>query len=55
MAKNAIIAAPVIASYSAFSVLLSRIFLKEKLTRSQYLMILIVMLGIALLAISEVI
>jgi len=54
MAKNAIIAAPVIASYSAFSVLLSRIFLKEKLTRAQYLMILLVMLGIALLAISEV-
>ena len=45
----------VVASYSTFSVLLSRVFLKEKLTRAQYFMIALVMLGIALLAISEVI
>jgi drug/metabolite transporter (DMT)-like permease len=55
MAQNAIIVAPVVASYSTFSVLLSRVFLKEKLTRAQYFMIALVMLGIALLAISEVI
>jgi drug/metabolite transporter (DMT)-like permease len=54
MAKNAIIVAPLIASYSVFSVLLSRIFLKEKLTRAQYFVVAAVMLGIALLALSEV-
>lgn len=53
MSRNAIIAAPLIASYSVFSVLLSRLFLKEKLTRKQYLTIAAVMLGIALLAVSE--
>ena len=53
MARNAIIAAPFIASYSVFSVLLSRIFLKEKLTWKQYLMVAAVMTGIAMLALSE--
>ncbi len=53
MSRNAIIAAPLIASYSVFSVLLSRIFLKEKLTRKQYLIIAVVMTGIAILALSE--
>lgn len=55
MSRNAIIAAPLIASYSVFSVLLSRIFLKEKLTQKQYLIVVAVMFGIALLALSEVI
>ncbi len=55
MAKNAIIVAPLIASYSVFSVLLSRIFLKETLSRAQYLVISMVLFGILLLAISEVI
>lgn len=53
MAKNAIIAAPLIASYSMFSVLLSRIFLKEKLSKKQYAVVIIVMIGIALLGLSE--
>lgn len=53
MSRNAIIAAPLVASYSVFSVMLSRIFLREKLTRKQYLIIMTVMIGIALLAISE--
>ncbi|HWP51270.1 MAG TPA: EamA family transporter [Clostridia bacterium] len=53
MSKNAIIAAPLIASYSAFSVLLSRLFLKERLTKKQYAFITAVVAGIALLAISE--
>ena len=52
MAENAIIAAPMIASYSIFSVLFSRIFLKEKLTRLQYLMVMIVMLGILILGLE---
>lgn len=55
MARNAILVAPLIASYSVFSVLLSRIFLKEKLTQKQYLIVMVVMIGIALLALSEVI
>lgn len=55
MARNAIIVAPLIASYSVFSVLLSRIFLKEKLTQKQYLIVAAVMIGIVLLALSEVI
>lgn len=49
MADNAIIAAPMIASYSIVSLFLSRIFLKEKLSRLQYIFIAIVMLGIAIL------
>jgi drug/metabolite transporter (DMT)-like permease len=55
MARNAIIVAPLIASYSVFSVLLSRIFLKERLTRKQYLIVAMVMTGIAMLALSEAI
>lgn len=55
IAKNAIIVAPLISSYSVFSVLLSRIFLKEKLTKKQYLVVIAVLLGIAMLALSEVI
>lgn len=53
MSRNAIIAAPLIASYSAFSVLLSRLFLKETLTKNQYAVVAAVVAGIALLAISE--
>lgn len=55
ISNNAIIAAPLIASYSVFSVLLSRIFLKEKLSKKQYLIIVAVMIGIAMLALSEVV
>ncbi|MEK4509028.1 EamA family transporter [Paenibacillus sp. FSL K6-2524] len=53
MASNAIIAAPLIASYSIFSVLLSRIFLKEKLSKVQYTIVVVVILGIALLGIAD--
>lgn len=53
MAGNAIIAAPLIAAHGIFSVILSRIFLKEIMSRGQYIMIAIVMLGIILLGISE--
>lgn len=49
ISTNAIVAAPMISSYSIFSVLWSRIFLKEKLSRGQYAMILLVMAGIAIL------
>ena len=53
MAGKAIITAPLVASYSIFSVILSRIFLKERLTNGQYMVIGLVMLGIILLGISD--
>ena len=53
MAGNAIIAAPLIAAHGIFSVILSRIFLKEILTRKQYIMIALVMTGIILLGIAS--
>lgn len=53
MSSNAIIAAPLIASYSIFSVILSQIFLKERLSKVQYAVIIVVILGIALLGIAD--
>lgn len=53
LGDNAIVAAPMIASYSIFSVLLSRIVLKEKLKAPQYALILMVMAGIAILGIFD--
>lgn len=53
MTSNAIISAPLIASYSIFSIILSRIFINEKLTKAQYVVIAIVMFGIILLGISD--
>ncbi len=53
MAGNAIIAAPLIAAHGIFSVILSRIFLKEVMSMRQYIMIAIVMLGIIFLGVSE--
>ena len=53
MSGNGMVAAPMIASYCVASVVLARIFLKEKLTLKQYLMILLVFIGILLLGITE--
>lgn len=53
MAGNAIIAAPLIAAHGIFSVILSRVFLKEVMEVRQYIMIAVVMLGIIFLGISE--
>ncbi len=50
---NAIVAAPMIASYCIVSMLLSRIFLREKLTKLQYVTIFIAVLGIVMLGISD--
>ena len=50
---NAVVAAPMIASYCMVSVLLSRIFLKEKLPRSQYVCIFLAFAGIVLLGIAD--
>lgn len=49
IADNAILAAPLISSYCLFSVLLSRIFLKEKLTWRQYAAIGIAVCGIVIM------
>lgn len=53
MSGNGVVAAPMIASYSIVSVILSRLFLKEKLTKTQYFIISIVIFGIVLLGVSE--
>lgn len=53
MSGNGVIAAPMIASYSIISLILSRIFLKEKLTKLQYAAVAAVIAGIALLGIVE--
>lgn len=43
-----------ISAYSIVSIILSRIFLKEKLNIKQYIMIVIVMIGIVLMGITDV-
>ncbi len=53
MSGNSVITAPIIASYSIVAVLLSRIFLKEKLSKKHYILIAIVMVGIAVLGFAE--
>lgn len=53
LGDNAIVAAPLISSYSIFSVLLSRIFLKEKLTKTQYAVIGVVLAGIVILGVFD--
>ena len=53
MSNNGAIAAPIISSVCVVSLLLSRIFLKEKLTAKQYLFIGIIIVGILMLAIIE--
>lgn len=53
LSGNGVVAAPMIASYSIVSLILSRIFLKEKLSRRQYIAVVAVIVGIALLGITE--
>ncbi len=53
MSENGMVAAPMIASYCVASVVLARIFLKEKLTLKQYIMVALVFGGILLLGITE--
>ncbi len=54
MSGNAIIAAPIISSVCVVSVILSRIFLKEKLTKKQYVAIGVVILGILMISVTDV-
>ena len=47
------IAAPILSSVCVVSLLLSRVFLKEKLTKKQYLFITVIIVGILMLAVIE--
>lgn len=53
MSESGVIAAPIISSVCVVSLLLSRIFLKEKLTAKQYIFITMVIVGIIVLATIE--
>ena len=50
---NGAVAAPIISSVCVVALVLSRIFLKEKLTKKQYVFIGIIIAGILLMAIAE--
>ena len=50
---NGAIAAPIMSSVCVVSLILSRIFLKEKLTKKQYAFIGIIIVGILMLAVIE--
>lgn len=54
MSGSSIIAAPIIGSYCILSMLLSRVFLKEKLTKKEYIAIFIVVVGIVILGILDI-
>jgi drug/metabolite transporter (DMT)-like permease len=51
---NAILTAPIASSYCLVTIILARILLKEKLTKKQYLSLVLVLIGIALFGISEI-
>ena len=53
ISSHSVITAPIVACYSALSVLLSRIFLKEKISKLQYLALFLIFLSIIMLAILE--
>ena len=53
MSGNGAIAAPILSSVCVVSLPLSRIFLKEKLTKKQYMFVGIIILGILMLAMIE--
>ena len=53
MSGNGAIAAPILSCVCVISLLLSRIFLKEKLTKKQYLFIGIIIVGVLMLAVIE--
>ena len=54
VAGNPILTAPITSSYCLVTIVLARIFLKERLTKKQYLSLAFVVIGIALLGISEI-
>ena len=54
MSGNATISAPIVGSYCVLSLLLSRVFLKEKLSIKEYISIFLVLIGIIILAIMDI-
>ena len=54
MAGNSTIAAPIVGSYCILSLLLSRIFLKEKLSFIEYVAIFLVIIGIVILSFLDI-
>ena len=55
VASNPILTAPITSSYCLVTIVLARIFLKERLTKKQYLSLAFLVVGIALLGVSEII
>ena len=54
VALNPILTAPVTSSYCLVTIILARILLKERLTKKQYLSLAFLVVGIALLGVSEI-
>jgi len=54
LAGNAVVAAPMMSSYCVCSAILSHIFLKEKLTKAQYIALIPVIAGIIVLGIYDI-
>ena len=50
--RDAAIASPFIASFSAVSIILSRIFLNEKITKNQYILVSLIIAGMFILSIE---
>ena len=53
MSRNPVVAAPMVASYCVISVLLGRLFLKEKLKPAQYICVFAVIAGIIVIGIND--
>ena len=53
MSGNSTVAAPIIGSYGVLSMLLSRVFLKEKLSKKEYGCIFLVLIGVIILALLD--
>lgn len=53
IASHSVITVPIVASYSAFSIVLSRIILKEKINKFQYVALALIFIGIIALGIFE--
>ena len=53
MSGNSTVAAPIIGSYCVLSMLLSRVFLKEKLSKKEYGCIFLVLIGVIILALLD--
>ena len=53
-ADHAALAAPIISSYCVASVIWSRLFLKEKLSKKHYASVLVVIVGIVIIGILDI-